>query len=70
MGVWVFLRYVYNAPWGPKVLDLGTLFDIMLINMQLLSRAADNTSLASLQMHSEKDGKGEERDGLLGKTGG
>ena len=52
------------------VLDLGTLFDIMLINMQLLSKAADNTSLASLQMYSEKDGKGEERDGSLGKTGG
>ena len=55
---------------GVLVLDLGTLFDIMLINMQLLSKAADNTSLASLQMYSEKDGKGEERDGSLGKTGG
>lgn len=54
---------------GVLVLDLGTLFDIMLINMQLLSKAADNTSLASLQMYSEKDGKGEERDGSLGKTG-
>ena len=53
---------------GVLVLDLGTLFDIMLINMQLLSKAADNTSLASLQMYSEKDGKGEERDEVEGRS--